>query len=103
MSNNPVDPATGLPIDEEEEDTHTHSFQNKDGPGTVLQKDDAKLLPEGYIEAPKLSFLAKACLNIVGHQYEQQVDLAMTAHVQKKIQTARGPNTAGSSQDQSRV
>jgi len=30
-----------------------------------------------YIQKPKLSHLAKACLNIVGHQFEKQEELAM--------------------------
>lgn len=42
----------------------------------------------GYIHEPRLSLLAKCCLNIVGHKYEEQEQYALAALVQKRVQAA---------------
>jgi len=94
MSNSQVDPATGLPVEEEEEDLREETFiafRIKQVQVPFFRRMIKHFHQGGYIEAPKLSLLAKACLNIIGHQYEKQEELALAAYMQKKLEATRAP------------
>jgi hypothetical protein len=95
MSNGPITPA-GVPEQEEEEEimriNETHvSFRIKNAQIPFFKRMIQHFHQAGYIEEPRLSLLGKACLNIVGHQYEKQEELAMAAYMQKKLDATRGP------------
>ena len=44
------------------------------------------------INEPKLSVLAKACLNIMAHKYAEQEEINLANYVQRNLAQARGPN-----------
>jgi hypothetical protein len=48
---------------------------------------ECHLIPE-----PKLSLLAKACLNIVAHKYAKQEEINLANYIQRNLAQARGLN-----------
>jgi hypothetical protein len=48
---------------------------------------ECHLIPE-----PKLSLLAKACLNIMAHKYAKLEEDALARYVQRNLEEARGPH-----------
>jgi len=97
MSNDQVDPATGLPM-EEEEGTHDEtliSFRIKTVQVPFFKRMLRWFYEGHYIQEPKLALLAKACLNIIGNQYEKQEQLAMASYIQKKKEEAISPRMVG--------
>jgi len=44
-----------------------------------------------YIKEPKLSLLAKGCLNITGNKFAK-VEIKYADYIQKELAKARGPN-----------
>lgn len=93
MSNNTVDPATGHPLEEEEDPRDlTHiTFRLKTDQVQFYKRMAFWFFQNNLIDAPKLSLLAKAALNIAGHRFEKFEEITMARFVQKELAKARGP------------
>src|SRR5215467_7006892 len=98
MSNNPVDRAINPPL--RDEGKEKKSLRDSTLVVLRIKKDQVPFFrrminhfyENNYINEPKLSHLAKACLNIVGNKFAKVEEITYANYVQKQLARARGTN-----------
>jgi hypothetical protein len=97
MSNNPVDTGqsyqTKPPVEGDGEPSPKLAAFRIRSDAVEFHKRMAQYFFECHlIPEPRLSLLAKACLNIVAHKYAKQEEINLANYVQRNLAQARGLN-----------